>query len=44
MRRRAGTVLLSAAFLGETVAPSQLVGGSLILCAVVLLARTAPSG
>jgi len=44
MRRRAGTVLLSAAFLGETVAPSQLVGGSLILCAVVLLARATPSG
>src|SRR5438093_4518543 len=37
------TVLLAAALLGETVAPSQLVGGALILSAVVLLARTAPS-
>ena len=38
------TVLLAAALLGETVAPSQLVGGVLILTAVVLLARAAPSG
>jgi drug/metabolite transporter (DMT)-like permease len=38
------TVLLAAALLGETVAPSQLVGGALILTAVVLLARATPSG
>src|SRR5436309_2893169 len=38
------TVLLAAALLGESVAPSELVGGALILTAVVLLARTAPSG
>jgi drug/metabolite transporter (DMT)-like permease len=37
------TVLLAAALLGETVVPSQLVGGALILSAVVLLARAAPS-
>jgi drug/metabolite transporter (DMT)-like permease len=37
------TVLLAAALLGETVAPTQLVGGALILAAVVLLARAAPS-
>jgi drug/metabolite transporter (DMT)-like permease len=37
------TVVLAAALLGETVAPSQLVGGALILTAVVLLARAAPS-
>jgi drug/metabolite transporter (DMT)-like permease len=37
------TVLLAAVLLGETVAPSQLVGGALILTAVVLLARAAPS-
>ena len=36
-------LLLAAMFLGETVAPSQLVGGALILIAVVLLARAAPS-
>ncbi len=36
------TVLLAAALLGETIAPWQLVGGALILAAVVLLA--APSG
>ena len=38
------TVLLAAALLGESVAPSQLVGGALILTAVVLLARATPSG
>jgi drug/metabolite transporter (DMT)-like permease len=38
------TVLLAAVLLGESVAPSQLVGGALILTAVVLLARAAPSG
>jgi drug/metabolite transporter (DMT)-like permease len=37
------TVLLAAVLLGETVAPLQLVGGALILTAVVLLARSAPS-
>jgi drug/metabolite transporter (DMT)-like permease len=37
------TVLLAAALLGESVAPLQLVGGALILTAVVLLARPAPS-
>jgi drug/metabolite transporter (DMT)-like permease len=37
------TILLAAALLGETVAPLQLVGGALILTAVVLLARSAPS-
>src|SRR6266404_4745514 len=37
------TVLLAAALLGETIAPSQLVGGALILTTVVLLARAAPS-
>jgi drug/metabolite transporter (DMT)-like permease len=33
------TVLLAALVLGEAIAPSQLVGGALILGAVVLLAR-----
>jgi drug/metabolite transporter (DMT)-like permease len=37
------TVLLAAVLLGETVTPSQLVGGALILTAVVLLARAAPA-
>jgi drug/metabolite transporter (DMT)-like permease len=34
------TVVLAAVFLGELIAPWQLVGGALILGAVVLLART----
>jgi len=33
------TVLLAAVFLNESIAPLQLVGGALILAAVVLLAR-----
>jgi drug/metabolite transporter (DMT)-like permease len=33
------TVLLAAVFLGERIAPWQLIGGALILTAVVLLAR-----
>jgi drug/metabolite transporter (DMT)-like permease len=37
------TVLLAAVLLGETVAPLQLVGGALILTAVMLLARAAPA-
>jgi len=37
------TVLLAALILGETIAPLQLVGGALILSAVVLLAREASS-
>jgi drug/metabolite transporter (DMT)-like permease len=38
------TVLLAAVILDETIAPWQLVGGALILSAVVLLAREASSG
>jgi drug/metabolite transporter (DMT)-like permease len=34
------TVSLAAVVLGETIAPVQMVGGALILAAVVLLART----
>ena len=34
------TVVLAAVFLGELIAPWQIVGGALILGAVVLLART----
>jgi drug/metabolite transporter (DMT)-like permease len=37
------TVLLAATFLGERIAPWQLLGGALILTAVVLLARRANS-
>jgi drug/metabolite transporter (DMT)-like permease len=32
-------VLLAAIFLSETIGPLQLVGGTLILAAVILLAR-----
>lgn len=37
------TVLLAAIFLDETVAPSQLIGGALILTAVIMLARAGAS-
>jgi drug/metabolite transporter (DMT)-like permease len=37
------TVLLAAIFLDETVALSQLIGGALILTAVIMLARAGAS-